>query len=52
VFWEKYFPTVGQYGPSRAYNPAGGGQWTGNVYMLADGTLTSHLVPQPALDGQ
>jgi hypothetical protein len=52
VFWQKYFPTVGQYGPGRAYNPAGGGQWTGNVYMLADGTLTSRLVPQPALDGQ
>lgn len=52
VFWEKYFPTVGQYGPGRAYNPAGGGRWTGNVYMLADGTLTTHLVPQPPLDGQ
>jgi hypothetical protein len=52
VFWEKYFPTVGQYGPGRAYNPAGGGRWMGNVYMLADGTLTSRLVPQPALDGQ
>jgi hypothetical protein len=52
VFWEKYFPTVGQYGPGRAYNPAGGGQWTGNVYMLADGTLTSQPVPQPPLDGQ
>lgn len=52
VFWEKYFPTIGQYGPGRAYNPAGGGQWTGNVYMLADGTLTSRVVVQPALDGQ
>jgi hypothetical protein len=52
VFWEKYFPTVGQYGPARAYNPAGGGKWTGNVYMLADGTVTSRLVSQPALDGQ
>jgi hypothetical protein len=52
VFWQKYFPTVGQYGPGRAYNPAGGGKWTGNVYMLADGTLTSRLVSQPPLDGQ
>lgn len=52
VFWEKYFPSVGQYGPGRAYNPAGGGQWTGNVYMLADGTITTRQVPQPALDGQ
>ncbi|HEX5120582.1 MAG TPA: hypothetical protein VFW65_35835 [Pseudonocardiaceae bacterium] len=52
VFWEKSFPTVGQYGPGRAYNPAGGGQWTGNVYMLADGTLTTRQVPQPPLDGQ
>jgi hypothetical protein len=52
VFWEKYFPTVGQYGPGRAYNPAGGGQWTGNVYMLANGTVTSQVVRQPALDGQ
>lgn len=52
VFGERYFPNVGQYGPGRAYNPAGGGQWTGNVFALADGTVTTQLVPQPALDGQ
>jgi hypothetical protein len=52
VFWELYFPTVGQYGPGRAYNPAGGGQWTNNLYMNADGTLTTEQVPQPPLDGQ
>jgi hypothetical protein len=52
VFSEKYFPTVGAFGPGRAYNPAGGGQWTTNVYALPDGTVTTQLVPQPPLDGQ
>jgi hypothetical protein len=50
VFWRTYFPTVGNFGPGRAYNPAGGGQWTNNRYMNADGTLTSELVPQPPID--
>lgn len=50
VFWKKYFPNVGNFGPGRAYNPAGGGQWTNNVYMNADGTLTTTQVPQPAID--
>ena len=50
VFWEKYYPTVGYYGSGRAYNSAGGGQWTNNLFMDADGTLTSTPVPQPAID--
>lgn len=52
VFWRKYFPTVGAFGPGRAYNPAGGGRWAGNVFMDADGTVTTQAVPQPSLDGQ
>lgn len=52
VFWRLYFADGGSFGSGRAYNPAGGGQWTGNVYMNADGTLTTEQVPQPALDGQ
>ena len=52
VFWKKYFPTAGHFGAARAYNPAGGGRWAGNVYMNADGTLTTQQVAQPALDGQ
>ena len=51
VFWQKYFPTVGAFGPGRAYNPAGGGQWVNNLYMTAGGTVTSNQVPQPGLDG-
>lgn len=50
VFWQRYFPQGGQYGPGRAYNPAGGGRWTGNVYMKANGTLTTQAVPQPPVD--
>ncbi len=52
VFWRKYFPNAGAFGAGRAFNPAGGGQWAGNVYMNADGTLTDQQVPQPSLDGQ
>jgi hypothetical protein len=52
VFWRRYFPTVGQFGPGRAYNPAGGGRWFGNVYMDVNGTPTTETVPQPPLDGQ
>jgi hypothetical protein len=52
VFWRKYFPAAGEFGAGRAFNPAGGGQWAGNVYMNADGTLTGQQVPQPGLDGQ
>lgn len=51
VFWRKYFPDAGHFGAGRAYNPAGGGRWVGNVYMNADGTLTKQPVPQPGLDG-
>lgn len=50
VFWQKYFTTVGAFGPGRAYNPAGGGVWQNNVYMLANGTLTTQQVAQPPLD--
>lgn len=50
VFWEKYYPTVGYYGSGRAYNNAGGGQWTNNFFMDADGTLTTTSVPQPDID--
>jgi hypothetical protein len=52
VFSRQYYPAVGAFGPGRAYNPAGGGQWTGNVYADADGTITATPVPQPSLDGQ
>jgi hypothetical protein len=52
VFWRRYFSDSGSFGSARAYNPAGGGQWAGNVYMNADGTLTTQQVSQPALDGQ
>lgn len=51
VFWKKYFPNVGHFGEARAYNPAGGGRWINNVYMNADGTLTTQQVAQPGLDG-
>lgn len=51
VFWRKYFPNAGAFGPGRAYNPAGGGNWTNNVFMNADGTLTTDQVAQPAIDG-
>lgn len=50
VFWELYFPSVGNFGPGRAYRADGGGQWTGNVYMLKDGTLTTQTVSQPPVD--
>jgi len=50
VFWKLYYPNVGYYGEGRAYNPAGGGQWIGNVYMNADGTLTNQAVSQPPID--
>ncbi len=49
VFWRLYYPDSGAYAAGLSYNPAGGGQWTGNVYMNQDGTLTTQLVPQPAL---
>jgi hypothetical protein len=49
VFWRTYYPDVGFFGTGISYNPAGGGQWTGNVYMNTDGTLTTQLVPQPPL---
>jgi hypothetical protein len=52
VFWRKYYPDAGYFGSGRAYNPAGGGRWAGNVYMNADGTLTTQRVSQPTLDGQ
>jgi hypothetical protein len=52
VFSEQYFPTVGAFGPGRAYNPAGGGQWLNNVYALPDGTVTTQQVSQPPLDGK
>jgi Rhamnogalacturonan I lyases beta-sheet domain len=50
VFWRKYFPDAGHFGSGRAYNPAGGGRWVGNVYMSADGTVTTQSVPQPSID--
>lgn len=50
VFWRKYFPDVGSFATGRAYNSAGGGQWSGNLYMDADGTLTNQPVPQPPVD--
>ena len=50
VFWRLYYPDVGNYGPGRAYNSAGGGQWTNNLYMNEDGTLTTEQVPQPPID--
>lgn len=49
VFWRVYYTDVGAYATGRAYNPAGGGQWTNNVYMNADGTVTTQPVPQPPL---
>jgi hypothetical protein len=52
VFWQKYFADAGHFGSARAFNPAGGGQWSGNVFMAADGALSTKQVPQPALDGQ
>jgi hypothetical protein len=52
VFWRKYYSDAGYFGSGRAYNPAGGGRWAGNVYMNADGTLTTQQVEQPTLDGQ
>jgi hypothetical protein len=52
VFWRRYYGDSGSFGSARAYNPAGGGRWAGNVYMNADGTLTTQQVSQPALDGQ
>lgn len=52
VFWRKYFSNAGAFGAGRAYNPAGGGRWAGNVFMNANGTLTGQQVPRPALDGQ
>jgi hypothetical protein len=51
VFWRKYFASGGNFGAGRAYNPAGGGRWVNNVFMNADGTVTSEQVPQPGLDG-
>jgi hypothetical protein len=50
VFWRRYYPDSGYFGAGRAFNPAGGGRWAGNVYMNADGTLTNQQVPQPAVD--
>jgi hypothetical protein len=50
VFWRRYYPDSGYFGAGRAFNPAGGGRWAGNVYMNADGTLTDQQVPQPAID--
>lgn len=51
LFSERYFPSVGAFAPGRAYNPAGGGRWSGNVFALKDGTVTNTPVPQPPLDG-
>jgi hypothetical protein len=51
VFWRLYYPDAGYYGAGRAYNSAGGGQWTNNLYMNADGTLPGQAVPQPPIDG-
>lgn len=50
VFWRKYYPDAGHFGAGRAFNPAGGGQWVNNLYMNADGTLTTEQVPQPEID--
>jgi hypothetical protein len=50
VFWKKFSRDVGFYGAARAYNPAGGGEWTNNVYMDANGTLTKTQVPRPGID--
>ena len=50
MFWRYYYPDVGYDGSGRAYNSAGGGQWSSNVYMDADGTLTGDPVPQPPID--
>jgi hypothetical protein len=50
VFWRKYYPDAGHFGAGRAFNPAGGGQWVDNLYMNADGTLTTEQVPQPEID--
>src|SRR6266568_171952 len=47
VFWKKYFSSVGYYGEGRDYASSGGDQWAGNVYMNADGTLTTQTVSQP-----
>ena len=52
VFWERYFPNVGSAGEARDFSPAGGGLWSGNVYMNADGTLTTQQVPQAPPDTQ
>lgn len=50
VFWKVYYPNVGYFDAGRAYNTAGGGEWTNNLYMEKEGTLTSNLVPQPPID--
>jgi hypothetical protein len=50
VFWRKYFPDAGHFGAGRAFNPAGGGKWTNNLFMNADGTMTTEPVPQPEID--
>jgi hypothetical protein len=50
VFWRKYYSDAGNFGYARAYNPAGGGQWSGNVYMNADGTLANEEAQQPPID--
>ena len=50
VFWRLYYSDVGFEASGRAYNSAGGGQWSNNLYMNADGTLTDQLVPQPPID--
>lgn len=50
VFSRMFYPNVGNFGPGRAYNPAGGGVWQNNVYANADGTITTEQVPQPGLD--
>jgi len=50
VFWRLYYSDVGFVASARAYNSAGGGQWSNNLYMNADGTLTDQLVPQPPID--
>lgn len=52
VFSRQFYPNVGAFGPGRAYNPAGGGTWSGNVFAAPDGTITTTTVPQPSLDGQ
>jgi hypothetical protein len=50
VFWRKFFPDAGYYGFARAYNPAGGGRWDRNVYMGADGTISTRQVPPAGVD--